>query len=310
LTSPGSAEDLDQRWLLATAHAAAVHPAAARGQWDVAQAHADAATRQVRAGDSDRLLDVVNACAALAFARDDADGVLAAVRPLSEHLGELAGGEPSLLGFWPLYAHALARSGRLAAAADVLAPFADLASTRGRRSSIAAAARVQACIDAMAHRADAARQSYETALTCLDGLGMPHEEALVRLDYGRFLRHMGQRRAALRELCAARAAFAGLGAIPFIRRCDGELGYAAPDESDPSFVPPQPVPSERHPAPPLTPRQPAVARAVAAGKSNEQVARDLCITVKTVEYHVSQIFIRLGIDGRAEIAAALSAPNS
>jgi DNA-binding NarL/FixJ family response regulator len=44
---------------------------------------------------------------------------------------------------------------------------------------------------------------------------------------------------------------------------------------------------------------------VAAGKSNQQVARDLYITVKTVEYHVSQIFTRLGIDTRADIAAAL-----
>jgi DNA-binding NarL/FixJ family response regulator len=45
-------------------------------------------------------------------------------------------------------------------------------------------------------------------------------------------------------------------------------------------------------------------------RARGQVARDLYITVKTVEYHVSQIFIRLGIDGRAEIAATVSAPKS
>ena len=56
---------------------------------------------------------------------------------------------------------------------------------------------------------------------------------------------------------------------------------------------------------PLTARQLAVAEAVAEGKSNRQVARELYITVKTVEYHVSQIFAKLGIDDRADIAAAL-----
>ena len=53
-----------------------------------------------------------------------------------------------------------------------------------------------------------------------------------------------------------------------------------------------------------------MARAIATGKTNQQVARDLYITVKTVEYHVSQIFTRLGVDARAEIAGALAGPNS
>jgi len=299
------AEDLDQRWLLASVHAAAVLPAAARGRWSAAQAHADAAIGQVAAGDSRRMLDVVNARAALAFARDDPDGVLAAVAPLAGRLGELARGEPSVLGFWPLYAHALARTGRLADAADILEPFAELARARGRRSSIAAAARVRGFIDAAARRLDAARDGYETAVACLAGLGMPHEEALARLEYGRFLRHAGQRRAALRELCAARAAFAALGAAPFVAHCDAELGHDVPAQR---LGPAAPVPLITPPPSPLTARQLAVARAVAAGKSNEQVARDLYITVKTVEYHLSQIFTRLGIDARAEIAAALSAP--
>ena len=48
-----------------------------------------------------------------------------------------------------------------------------------------------------------------------------------------------------------------------------------------------------------------MARAVASGKSNREVARQLYISVKTVEFHVSQILVRLGVDGRAEIAAAL-----
>jgi DNA-binding CsgD family transcriptional regulator len=271
-------------------------PAAWRATPGAAQAHVDAAVWQITAGDSDRLLDVVNARAALASARDDPEGVLAAVRPLAGRVDELAQGEPSMLSFWPLHAHAVARTGRLAEAAAVLEPFAELARARGRRSAIVAAARVRGFIDAAAHRPDVARCAYETAIASLDGLGMPHEQALARLDYGRFLRRLGQRRAALRELYAARAAFAGLGTISFVIRCDAKLG--------------RDVPASAGPVPPLTARQLAVARAVATGKTNQQVARDLYITVKTVEYHMSQIFTRLGIDARADIAAALSVSNS
>ena len=311
------AADLDQDSLLSSAHAAAVYPAATRGRWDTAQAHADAAARRAEAGDRDQLLEIVNARAALAFARDDPEAVLDAVRPVAADLARYAGTEPALLGFWPLYAHALARTGRLADAAGVLAPFADLARARGRRSAIAAAARVQGFIHAAARRPDEARRAYRVALASLDGLGMPHEEALTRLDLGRFLRHQGQRRAARQELYAARAAFARLGGVPFAVRCDAELGrdvpalpgartaparaagWAGPAGLDPPAVQAWPAP--------LTARQLAVARAVAAGKSNRQVARDLYVTVKTVEYHVSQIFTRLGIDARADIAAALHA---
>ena len=115
---------------------------------------------------------------------------------------------------------------------------------------------------------------------------MPQEEAQTRLDYGRFLRRDGQRRAALRELSAARWLFAGLGARPFTERCDAELG--------------QEPAAERAARLPLTARQLAVARAVASGKSNREMARQLYISVKTVEFHVSQILVRLGVDGRAE----------
>jgi len=315
------AADLDQDdALLCGAHAAAVYPAAARGQWDTARAHAEAAARYAAAGDRDQQLDVIGARVALAFAMDDPEAVLAAVRPVAFDITDGAvGAEPALLSFWPLYAHALARVGRLAEAADVLAPFTELATARGRRSAIAAAARVEGFIHAAAGRPDAARHAYQIALESLDGLCTPYEEAVTRLDYGRFLRHQSQRRTALRELYAARAAFARLGAIPFLARCDAELGHEVPAGPEVSAMSPAQAavgavnaqlsaPAVRvassWPAP-LTARQLAVARAVAEGKSNRQVARELYITVKTVEYHVGQIFAKLGIDARADIAAAL-----
>lgn len=322
------AADFDQDSLLCGAHAAAVYPAAARGRWDTARAHAGAAAGYAVAGDRDQLLDVAGARVALAFAMDDPEAVLAAARPVVfdlagvadvAGLAGVADAGPALLSFWPQYAHALARVGRLAEAASALAPFAELARARSRRSAIAAAARVEGFIHAAAGRPDAARRAYQVALASLDGLCAPHEEALTRLDYGRFLRHQSQRRAALRELYAARAVFARLGAVPFLARCDAELGHEVPTVPTVPSVPAEPVATSAvnaqlsapavHVVPtwpaPLTARQLAVARAVAKGKSNRQVARELYITVKTVEYHVSQIFAKLGIDARADIAAAL-----
>jgi DNA-binding CsgD family transcriptional regulator len=274
---------------------------------------------------------------------DDPEAVLAAARPVVSDLADLAGAangadgadglaalaglagaEPALPGFWPQYAHALARVGRLTEAAAALAPFAELARARGRRSAIAAAARVEGFIHAAAGRPDAARGAYQVALANLDGLCAPYEEALTRLDYGRFFRHQGQRRAALRELYAARAAFARLGAVPFLARCDAELGHEVPAVPIVPSVPADPAAASAANAQlsasavlavptwpaPLTARQLAVARAVAEGKSNRQVARELYITVKTVEYHVSQIFAKLSIDARADVAGALQSRKS
>lgn len=179
-------------------------------------------------------------------------------------------------------------------------------------------------IHAAAGGQDAGRRAYHVALASLDGLSTLDEEALTRLDYKRFLRHRSQRRAGLRELYAARAAFARLGAVPFLARCDAELGHEV------SVVPAMPAAPTVTPAgsaanaqfsvpvvrtvpswpAPLTARQLAVARAVADGKPDRQMDRELYITVKTVEYHAGQLFAKLGIDTRADIAAVLQSRKS
>jgi DNA-binding CsgD family transcriptional regulator len=284
------ADDLDLGWMLCGAHGAAVYIHAGRGQWDRAAAHAQGAARHAPPGSLAGLLEVVNAATALAVARDDPAAGLEAAGPLRGHLEELASLEPTLLGFWPCYAQALARCERAGEADRVLRPFEEIARSRARQSALAAAARVRAYLTVIQGRPEAARAHYAEAAGLLAGLGMPFEEALTRLDYGRLLRRLGQRRAALRELSAARSALAALGARPFLQRCEAELGTS----------PVVPVPAQ-----PLTPRQLAVALAVAEGKTNRQVADELYVTTKTVEFHISQILARLGIDNRTQIAAAL-----
>lgn len=56
----------------------------------------------------------------------------------------------------------------------------------------------------------------------------------------------------------------------------------------------------------LTPRESAVAKAVAAGKSNKEVARLLDITERTVKAHLSAIFTKLGVRDRLHLVLAIS----
>jgi DNA-binding NarL/FixJ family response regulator len=53
----------------------------------------------------------------------------------------------------------------------------------------------------------------------------------------------------------------------------------------------------------LTPRELAILRLVAAGQSNSQIAESLKITERTVKFHVTAIFNKLGADNRAQAVA-------
>ncbi len=285
------AEDLDQGWILSRAYAAAVVPYAVRGQWQRAARHIEAAVDAAR-GTNSAALDLVSARVSLAFARDDLDGIIAAAEPLTADLALIGELEPALLGFWPLFVQALVRAGRTDEAEQALLPFERLATTRSRRSAVGIAARARAVIEAARQHHDLARDWFLASIESLSEVGMPFEEALTRLEYGRFLRRQSQPRAAQREIGQARQAFALLSARPFLTWCDQEAGGQAGPAGQGEL--------------PLTPRQLAVAQAVAVGKSNRQVATDLYVTVKTVEFHVTQILSRLGIDSRGEIARALA----
>ncbi len=51
---------------------------------------------------------------------------------------------------------------------------------------------------------------------------------------------------------------------------------------------------------PLTPREQEVLRLLAAGRRNAEIVQSLGISVKTVEYHVSNLFAKLGARSRVE----------
>ena len=107
------------------------------------------------------------------------------------------------------------------------------------------------------------------------------------------LRRAGQRRAAAAQLQAAHERFAALGARPYLERCERELNACGL------------TPAKRRGFDPskLTAQELAVARLVAAGMSNRQVAAELFISIKTVQFHLTHIYAKLGIRSRTELAA-------
>lgn len=52
----------------------------------------------------------------------------------------------------------------------------------------------------------------------------------------------------------------------------------------------------------LTPREIEIARLVAQGKRNREIARELTLTVSTVETHLKHIFAKLHVRSRTELA--------
>ncbi len=57
------------------------------------------------------------------------------------------------------------------------------------------------------------------------------------------------------------------------------------------------------PADRLTPREREIVAAVAAGESNREVAGRLALAEDTVKHHISNVFDKLGVSNRAELAA-------
>lgn len=57
----------------------------------------------------------------------------------------------------------------------------------------------------------------------------------------------------------------------------------------------------------LTKQEARIARLAAAGHSNKEIAAKLCLTVRTVEFHLSGAYRKLGISGRRELGAVLAA---
>ena len=123
----------------------------------------------------------------------------------------------------------------------------------------------------------AARSALEDAIDLYAACGARYEAAQARLDLADVLRAQGRLDAADAALVAARSALAELGAP----------APAAPDEQSL-----------------LTAREREVLHLLAQGRSNDAIASELVLSVRTVERHVENIYGKIGVSGRSARAAA------
>jgi DNA-binding NarL/FixJ family response regulator len=99
-------------------------------------------------------------------------------------------------------------------------------------------------------------------------------------------RILGDEETAALELDAARRAFSGLRAAPDLARVSA-LARGAMSRSEHG----------------LTKRELEVLRHVASGRSNKAIARDLALSSRTVDRHLSNLFDKLGVSSRSAATA-------
>ncbi|MDI3390618.1 AAA family ATPase [Streptomyces sp. B-S-A8] len=271
---------------------------ALRGDWDLSDQHvneAAAAPHQYEV----MLLPACLARAQVFEARAEYERVLDALSPVCQLPSRESVDEP---GFWPwpdVYANALVVTGRLDEADAFLAPHEERAAARGHRSALARLGVARGRLTGARGDIDGARDRFEEALVHLERLPLPYDRARVNFAYGQTLRRAGKRREADTVLHHARDLYVTLGARTYVDRCDRELqagGVHAP-RSGPSLAQ-------------LTPQEQAVARLVASGATNKQAAVELYISVKTVQYHLTNVYGKLGLRSRSELAARFREPGT
>ncbi len=292
------ARDSGQAWMEPFTHAAAAWAVAARGQMGDGVDHgAEAVARALRLGDPASMTCAVTAAAHVAFCRADPAGLVDTVEPLLAAAGLGMLEEPAVHPWPEVYAEALVALGRLDDAEAVLVPLEAAAGALGRSSSLAHAARVRAKLQAARGDEASADASFRAALEHAAQVAAPFDRALVDDGYGRFLRRRGERRAAATHLQAALDMFTTLGAEPFTQRCRRELlAFGATRVAAPSAAA-----GTR-----LTPQEAAVTRLVADGMTNREVAAELVVSVKTVEFHLGRVFAKLGVRSRSQLAAQVA----
>ncbi|HXA61888.1 MAG TPA: AAA family ATPase [Streptosporangiaceae bacterium] len=293
----------------APARFAAVCVQAGRGEWDSALQHIDSLLQLAQdVGGSSEIVYASLAGATVAQAVADFPAMLRSLKPLLDGAPD-AGGNGIRLRYKPfwlwqqsLLVEALTGSGKLD---DAEAALRDL------QEAFDGGGYLQVVIARLAGRLAEARSRprdalaiYERAIAALadvnvDGDTAPLYRAMLEHAYGRLLlaTGSGSRRDAAIWLNTAHGRFSALRAAPFIERCDADLaasGLTAPKDAPDQLLA-------------LTERELSVAYVIASGRTNQEAAAELYVSQKTVEYHLSHIYAKLGISSRRQLAEALRA---
>jgi DNA-binding CsgD family transcriptional regulator len=196
----------------------------------------------------------------------------------------------------PELIEAAVRSGNLPAAEVAFARLVERSST----STTEWARGIEAAARALLGEGPEAEAHYLEALEQLGRSRVIVLHARAQLTYGEWLRREGRRVDARAQLKAAHAAFETMGARGFAERARRELvatGETVRKRADDTRGD-------------LTPQEAQIARLASDRLTNPEIAAQLYLSPRTVEYHLHKVFQKLGISSRRELANALSASKS
>ncbi|MGP3998818.1 AAA family ATPase [Streptomyces sp. 8N706] len=192
----------------------------------------------------------------------------------------------------PTYVEAAVRAGEGPRAERAAAHFTRWAEAIGRGWPVALAARCRALLEA-----DDAEAHFRQALRLHPTADRELERARTALLYGEYLNRERRRADARVQLREAAEVFRRHRAPLWLDRARAEL-RAGGDDRGAAYGD---VPALSDIAQTLTARQHQIVSLVAAGATNKQVAARLCLSPRTIDYHLRRIFARLGMTSRADL---------
>lgn len=197
------------------------------------------------------------------------------------------------------WAETAARAGDRAALATAMERLRASAEASGTDLALGLLARCEA----LAADGRSATDAFEAAIAHLDRTPGLLEQARTHLYFGEWLETTEGPGRGEPQLGMAAEVFRAVGAEVFTRRA------APPDHGGtPPTRPTAPPPTVAEAAPTrpdLTDQEARIAEMVVAGRSNPEIAAELHISRRTVEYHLHKVFIKTGVTSRHALAAVL-----
>jgi DNA-binding CsgD family transcriptional regulator len=191
----------------------------------------------------------------------------------------------------PEQVEAAARSGKPELAANGLERLHQRTVVAGSEWALGIEARSRALLSDGKIAEDLYREAIERLGRCRLAL----ELARAHLLYGEWLRRARRRLDAREQLRRARAMLTEMGAQAFAQRAERELTATGETARKRTF----------ETSDELTPHEARIARMARDGASNLEIATQLFVSRKTVEYHLRKVFVKLNIKSRSQLDRVL-----
>jgi DNA-binding CsgD family transcriptional regulator len=232
-------------------------------------------------------LETQRALGMVALLAKDAAAAVGHLGAVWDHTEREGVTDPGAFPVAPDLVEALVAAGGVPRAGAVTDRLAALAEEQDHPWARVSAQRGAATIALAAEYDEPAAESLADAAAAYGGLGLRFEEARSLLALGRARRRARQWGGARETLEHAAAAFDAI----------GSSGWAAEARSDLSRV------GARRPTKGvLTATERRVAALAVDGLSNKEIARALVVTVNTVEFHLRNVYAKLGVRSRMQLA--------